>query len=81
MYSVYNYDTGYDFWKDLDIDFTAKGEYSSYLYQKRVSQLIKSSEDSGKPFIIYLPFQSVHRPNQVPQEMNLSLIFVPHASE
>lgn len=39
--------------------------YSSYIYAKRATQIIEQ-HDKEKPLFLYLPFQSVHSPVQVP---------------
>ncbi|XP_071828727.1 arylsulfatase J-like isoform X2 [Apostichopus japonicus] len=56
---------GYDFWKNHDPDFSADGHYSTFLYQDRINQLI-DDHDRSKPLFMYVPFQAVHSPLQVP---------------
>ena len=42
-------------------------EYSAVVYGKRVTDIIRT-HDKSKPLFMYLPFQSVHAPIQVPKQ-------------
>lgn len=57
---------GKDF-RDNRTPVNATGEYSTFLYARRAESIIKE-HDASKPMYMYLPFQSVHEPLQVPQK-------------
>jgi len=42
-------------------------EYSTYLFSRKAEDVIKK-HDQNKPLFLYLPFQAVHAPMQVPQK-------------
>ncbi|XP_052813682.1 arylsulfatase B-like [Mya arenaria] len=44
------------------------GSYSTHLFANRVIDIINNHEDDNKPLFIYLPFQAVHSPLQVPKQ-------------
>ena len=47
------------------------GTYSSEIYGARVVELLAdhAANHRSKPFYLYLPFQSVHMPNEAPEAM------------
>ncbi|XP_046371687.2 arylsulfatase B-like [Haliotis rufescens] len=55
---------GVDFRDDKQPKYTE--EYSATVYARRAVDIIKS-HDQSKPLFLYLPFQSVHNPIQVPK--------------
>jgi len=61
------HDEGYDFRDDLEVDRSAEGNYSTELYGNRAAQIIRA-HNQEKPLFLYLPFQAVHGPLQVPQK-------------
>lgn len=67
---------GYDWYKDMDIDISAKGTYSltllqdhatSFIHQQgaRAREAVSGGADAD-PWYMYLPLQNVHGPIEVP---------------
>jgi len=56
---------GYDFRDDERVAFEVNGTYSTTLIQDRAVDII-SKHDSEKPLFMYVPFQAVHGPLEVP---------------
>ena len=55
-----------DLFASLDeVDWEASGIYSTYLIQERAQKIIRE-HDSDSPMFMYVPFQAVHFPNEVP---------------
>ena len=48
-----------------EVAWDAHGTYSTYLIQERAQQIIRE-HDSDSPMFMYVPFQAVHGPNEVP---------------
>ncbi|KAK7094207.1 arylsulfatase B-like [Littorina saxatilis] len=63
----YNYTIfgGFDFRDNKDVATDQTGNYSTFVYQERVRQII-SAHDPTTPLFLYLPLQSVHVPLEVP---------------
>uniref|UniRef100_H2YTS8 Sulfatase N-terminal domain-containing protein n=1 Tax=Ciona savignyi TaxID=51511 RepID=H2YTS8_CIOSA len=59
--------SGFDFHDDMRTAWEANGTYSSYLFRERAIQIVKAHKKS-LPLFLYLPFQSVHFPLQVPSK-------------
>jgi len=59
---------GYDFRDQDEVASEARGSYSAHLFGDRVVDIIKEQANSLHPMFLYLPFQSVHAPLQVPEE-------------
>ncbi|KAK7107536.1 arylsulfatase B-like [Littorina saxatilis] len=58
---------GYDFRDNEKVDWSAKGTYSTHLFATRAQRIVRD-HDPDKPLFLYLPFQAVHGPFEVPQE-------------
>jgi len=56
---------GYDFRDDDEVAIAANGTYSTTLIQDRAVKII-SNHDESNPLFMYVPFQSVHGPLEVP---------------
>lgn len=56
---------GYDFWDNDTPFWPAISNYSVFVFNDRVEQIIEQ-HDKQKPMFLYIPFQSVHSPLQVP---------------
>ncbi|XP_046566768.1 arylsulfatase B-like [Haliotis rubra] len=69
----YNHTRGYDKFSGYDLRFNtsvyteAKGKYSTHVFAERAVDIIKS-HDKNTPLYLYLPFQAVHAPLEVPPE-------------
>lgn len=48
-------------------DWGSNGTYSTFLYAAAAEKVIASHDPSKGPLFLYLPFQAVHSPDQVPQ--------------
>lgn len=58
---------GYDFRDNEEVDWTAKGHYSTHLYANRAVQILRQHNPTT-PLFMYLAFQAVHGQLQVPEE-------------
>ena len=65
-YFDHTFGTGYDFRDDFEVAWEANGTYTTTLIQKRAELLIEN-HDPNTPMFLYVPFQAVHGPIQVPQ--------------
>jgi arylsulfatase A-like enzyme len=61
---------GYDFRDQEEVDYAANGTYNTILLAERAVKLIGEHAENyaKKPMFMYLPFQSVHGPLEVPVE-------------
>jgi len=67
-YYSHKRDRGYDLRSDLDIVHADNRTYSTDLFGYRAAKIITSHRKSKDPLFLYLAFQSVHTPLQVPAE-------------
>ncbi|XP_033642366.1 arylsulfatase B-like [Asterias rubens] len=58
---------GYDLRDQEAPAYQDKGNYSTFLFAERAQRILES-HDPKKPFFMYLPFQAVHGPLQVPEQ-------------
>ena len=59
--------TGYDMRHNMDVDHSAKGNYSARLFTDKAVEIIQQ-HDNEKPLFLYIPHQVVHGPHQAPEE-------------
>lgn len=70
-YYKHTKDQGYDFWLNNTVYRPPKHEYSTKTYTRRATQLFQEhTRRKGKrdPMFLYLSYQSVHTPLQVPKK-------------
>ncbi|XP_064600138.1 arylsulfatase I-like isoform X2 [Liolophura sinensis] len=58
---------GYDFRFNKEVYKNTKGEYSTNTFERRAVEIISSHNASQSPLFLYLPFQAVHSPVEVPK--------------
>ncbi|XP_078577792.1 arylsulfatase B-like isoform X1 [Branchiostoma floridae x Branchiostoma japonicum] len=57
---------GIDFHDNKDVVTDQNGTYSAYLFSQRAADIVKK-HDPNTPLFLYLPFQNVHAPLEVPK--------------
>ncbi|KAF2358236.1 Sulfatase N-terminal [Trinorchestia longiramus] len=58
--------SGYDFRDNTAVNRNVSGNYSTFLFSDRVDLLLRA-RSPDTPLFLYMPFQSVHTPLQVPE--------------
>lgn len=58
---------GLDFWDNDEPFWPGVSNYSVFVFNQQVNKII-DQHDKQKPLFLYVPFQSVHEPLQVPDE-------------
>lgn len=69
-YYKHTKESAYDFWLNKSLYYPPKGEYSTTTFTKRAVQLFKyhSKMKKKNPLFLYLSYQAVHTPLQVPKK-------------
>ncbi|KAL8618779.1 hypothetical protein ACOMHN_000207 [Nucella lapillus] len=65
-YTHIGHHKGYDFRHNKDVYYKANGTYSAFIFTQYIEQVI-AQHNLSEPLFVYLPYQSVHGPLQVPQ--------------
>ncbi|KAK7086020.1 hypothetical protein SK128_026980, partial [Halocaridina rubra] len=71
------YDFGLDLFNNTTPDVTKNGKYSTHLFTSVVEDLLQA-RNPRKPLFLYLAYQSVHTPLQVPQEYKNAFRHITH---
>ncbi|XP_076113883.1 arylsulfatase I-like [Mytilus galloprovincialis] len=58
----------YDFWLNKTVYYPPKGEYSTKTFTRRAVDLFRQHKGKKNPMYLYLSYQAVHTPLQVPKK-------------
>ncbi|KAK3596801.1 hypothetical protein CHS0354_036640 [Potamilus streckersoni] len=67
-YYNHSHGEGYDFRFNTDVYYPTKGEYSANVFAKRAIDILNAVDPKNESLFLYLPFQSVHDPTEVPEK-------------
>ncbi|XP_052801206.1 arylsulfatase J-like [Mya arenaria] len=67
-YYTHKHYGGYDFRYNTSVHHPTKGRYSTTLFGRRAAEIIATHDRTSSPLFLFLSFQGVHSPLQVPKE-------------
>ncbi|XP_072050869.1 arylsulfatase J-like isoform X2 [Amphiura filiformis] len=63
---------GYDFHRDVGENLTPaweyNGQYSTFVFTQEAQNILRQHKPTDKPIFLYLPYQAVHEPMEVPEQ-------------
>lgn len=69
---------GYDFRFNTSVYYSAKGTYSANMFAQRAVDILSTHDPSRQPLFLYLAFQNVHTPLQVPKHFEKRYSHIQH---
>ena len=69
---------GLDLHENEQNDWNQTGHYSTHLFAEKAEKIVQNhaKNSADKPLFLYLPFQAVHEPNQVPKQYTDQYSFI-----
>ncbi|KAK3596800.1 hypothetical protein CHS0354_036639 [Potamilus streckersoni] len=67
-YYNHTHGDGYDFRFNTDVYHPPNGEYSANIFTERAIDILNAVDPRNESLFLYLPFQSVHAPLEVPEK-------------